>query len=103
MFVRELAMFLSGRGMMLGLFVFAARVVMLGLMMVVRCSVVVTSRRVMMLARRMFSHFSSLRWRDSSRADVQSSDIPEVRGVTSKFAQFAHLGNGALLRIGHLP
>jgi hypothetical protein len=60
MFLREFAMFLSGRRMMLGLFVFAARVMMLSLMVVMRGSVVVARRGLMMLARRMFRHFSLL-------------------------------------------
>jgi hypothetical protein len=67
MFLREFAMFLSGRRMMLGSFVFAARVMMLSLMVVMRGSVVVmrgsvvvARRGLMMLARRMFRHFSVL-------------------------------------------
>ena len=60
MFVREFAMFLSGRRMMLGLCVLAACVVVLSLMMVMSCSVVVARRGLMMLARRMFRHFSVL-------------------------------------------
>jgi hypothetical protein len=59
MFVRELAMLLGCRRVVLGLFVFAARVVMLGLMMVVRGCVVMTGGRMMMLARRMFRHLSA--------------------------------------------
>jgi hypothetical protein len=60
MFLREFAMFLSGRRMMLGFFVFAARMMMLGLMVVMRGGVVVARRGLMMLARRMFRHFSVL-------------------------------------------
>ena len=60
MFLREFAVLLSGRRMMLGLFVFAARVVMFSLMVVMRGSVVVARRGLMMLARRMFRHFSVL-------------------------------------------
>jgi hypothetical protein len=58
--VREFAMFLSGRRVMLGLFVFAARVVMIGLMVVMRGGVVVTGRSVVMFGRRMFCHLSVL-------------------------------------------
>ena len=58
--VREFAMFLSGRRMVLGLLVLAALVMVLGLMMMVRGCMVMTSRGVMMLARRMFCHFSVL-------------------------------------------
>jgi hypothetical protein len=60
MFLREFAMFLSGRRMMLGLFVFSARVMMLSLMVVMRGRVVVARRGLMMPARRMFRHFSVL-------------------------------------------
>jgi hypothetical protein len=80
MFVRELAMFPCGRRVVLGLFVLATRVVMLCLMMVMRRSVVVASRTVMMLAGRMLCHFAVLpriglgRWFRS--VDIPSSAIP---------------------------
>jgi hypothetical protein len=67
MFVRELAMFFSGCGMVLGLIVLTARVVVLGLMMVMRGRMVVAGRGVMMLLRRMFCHFSVLRRSDLGR------------------------------------
>ena len=67
MFVREFAMFLSGRRMMLGLCVLAACVVVLSLMMVMSCSVVVARRSVVMLARRMFCHFAVLPRSDLGR------------------------------------
>lgn len=54
MLVGKLAMFQSGRGVLFGLFVLAERVMMLCLMMMVRGSMVVTGRVVMMLTRRMF-------------------------------------------------
>ena len=54
-------MFFGGRGMVLGLIVLAARVVVLCLMMVMRGRMVVAGRGVMMLLRRMFCHFSVLR------------------------------------------
>ena len=57
--VREFAMFLSGRSMVLGLFVLAALVVVLRLVVVMGRSVVVASGGMVMLARRMFCHFLS--------------------------------------------
>jgi hypothetical protein len=45
--------------MLLGLIVLAGRVVLLGLMMVMRGGVVVAGRRVMMLLRRMLRHVSA--------------------------------------------
>ena len=60
MLVRELAMFLGGRCMMLRLLVLAAHVVMIGLMVVMRSGVMVTGRSVVMLGRRMFCHLSML-------------------------------------------
>ena len=66
MFLRKLAMFFGGRGMVLGLIVLTARVVVLGLMMVMRGCMVVAGRSVMMLLRRMFCHFSVLRRSDLS-------------------------------------
>jgi hypothetical protein len=53
-FVGKLAMFVSRSCVLLGLFVLAERMVMLGLNMVVRGSMVMTGRREMMLTRRMF-------------------------------------------------
>ena len=82
MFVRGLAMLAGGGGVVLRLFVLAARVMMLSLMVVMRCSVVVTSSGVMMIARRMFCHFSVLPCSDLGRSDIQSSDIPRTnRGI----------------------
>ena len=63
-FLRKLAMFFGGRGMVLRLIVLTARVVVLGLMMVMRGCMVVAGRSVMMLLRRMFCHFSVLRRTD---------------------------------------
>lgn len=60
MLVRELAMFLGGRCMMLRLLVFAAHVVMVGLVVVMRSGVMVTGRGVVMLGRRMLCHLSVL-------------------------------------------
>ena len=60
--VREFAMLLSGHSMVLGLFVLAALVVVLGLMVVMGRSMVVASGGVVMLARRMFCHFSVLQF-----------------------------------------
>ena len=57
--VRELAMFLGGLGVLLRLFVFAHRVVVLGLEVVMRRRVVMTSRGLMVLRRRMFRHLSA--------------------------------------------
>jgi hypothetical protein len=51
MLLRKLAMFFGGCGMVLGLFVLTARVVVLGLMMVMRGCMVVAGRGVMMLLR----------------------------------------------------
>ncbi len=53
-------MFLGSLRVVLGVFVFAHRVVMLSLMMVVRGGMVMTGRGVMMLGRRMFRHLSVL-------------------------------------------
>ncbi len=60
MLVGEVAMFLGSLRVVLGVFVFAHRVVMLSLMMVVRGGMVMTGRGVMMLGRRMFRHLSVL-------------------------------------------
>jgi hypothetical protein len=54
MFVSELAVFVSRGCVLLGLFVLANCVVMLGLMMMMGGSVVVSGREMMMLTRRMF-------------------------------------------------
>jgi hypothetical protein len=54
MFVGELAMFVSRCCVLLRLFVFTKRMVMLRLMVVMRSSVMVSSRLVVMLSRRMF-------------------------------------------------
>jgi hypothetical protein len=53
MFVSKLAMFVSRGCVLLGFFVLAERMVMLGLMMMMRGGVVVSGRQVMMLTRRM--------------------------------------------------
>jgi hypothetical protein len=95
MFVREFAMFLSGRRMVLGLIVLAARVMVLGLMMMVRGCMVMTSRSVMMLARGMFCHFSVLqllRFGLDDDAILRHSTNPEEWRL--RFAHFALLGNG---------
>jgi hypothetical protein len=60
MLVRKLAMFLGGLGVVLRLFVLAHCVMMLSLMMVMRGGVVMASRGVMMLGRRMFRHLNVL-------------------------------------------
>lgn len=60
MLVRKLAMFLGGLCVVLRLFVFAHRVVMVSLMMVMRGGMVMAGRRVMMLRRRMFRHLNVL-------------------------------------------
>jgi hypothetical protein len=52
-------MFLGGPGVLLRLFVFAHRVVVLGLKVVMRRRVVMTSRGLMVLSRRMFRHVSA--------------------------------------------
>jgi hypothetical protein len=59
-FVRELAVLLSGLCVILRFLVLAHRVVVLSLVMVMRGGVVVTRRVVMMLSRRMFCHLSVL-------------------------------------------
>jgi hypothetical protein len=53
MLMSELAVFLRRSCVLLGFFVLADSVVMLGLMMMMSGSVVVSSRQIMMLARRM--------------------------------------------------
>ena len=53
-------MFLGSLRVVLRLFVFAHRVVMLSLMMVMRGGMVMTGRGVMMLGRRMFRHLNVL-------------------------------------------
>lgn len=60
MLVGELAMFLGSLRVVLRLFVFAHRVVMLSLMMVMRGGMVMTGCGVMMLGRRMFRHLNVL-------------------------------------------
>jgi len=59
-FVRELAMVLGSLRVVLGLFVFAHRVVVLGLMVVMRGCVVMAGGGVMMLRRRMSCHLNVL-------------------------------------------
>jgi hypothetical protein len=59
-FVRKLAVLLSGLCVILRFLVLAHRVVVLSLVMVMRGGVVVTRRVVMMLGRRMFCHLSVL-------------------------------------------
>jgi hypothetical protein len=96
MFVRGLAMLAGGRCVVLRLFVLAARVMMLSLMVVMRCSVVVTSGGVMMLARRMFCHFSVLPCSDLGRTMFNRPTFPErTEELPVRFAQFNHLGNGS--------
>jgi hypothetical protein len=51
MFVSELAMFVSRSCVLLGIFVLAERVVMLGLVMMMGRGVVVSGRQMMMLMR----------------------------------------------------
>ena len=87
MFLRKLAMFFGGRGMVLGLIVLTARVVVLGLMMVMRGCMVVAGRSVMMLLRRMFCHFSVLR-RSDRLADVIARHSPKRSRNTLRFARF---------------
>jgi hypothetical protein len=53
MFVSKVAMFMSRSCVLLGFFVLAERMVMLGLMMMMRGGVMVSGRQVMMLVRRM--------------------------------------------------
>jgi hypothetical protein len=60
MLVREFAVFLSGLRVVLSLFVFAHRVVMLSLMMMMRGGMVMAGRGMMMLSRRMFRHLNVL-------------------------------------------
>jgi hypothetical protein len=69
MLVGEFAMFLGRLRVMLGVFVFAHRVVMLRLMMVMRGGMVMTGRGVMVLGRWMFRHLSvlPLTWFESDR------------------------------------
>jgi hypothetical protein len=54
MFVSLFAMLMSRSRVVLGIFVLAARVVVFGLMMMMRCSVVVSGSGVMMLLRGVF-------------------------------------------------
>jgi hypothetical protein len=75
-FVREFAMFLSGRRMMLGLCVLAACVVLLSLMMVMSGGVVVAGRSVVMLARRVFCHFAVLPRSDLGRTMFNRPPFP---------------------------
>jgi hypothetical protein len=60
MLVGELAVLLSSLRVVLCLLVFAHRVVMIGLVVVMRSGVVVTGRGVVMLRRRMFRHLNVL-------------------------------------------
>jgi hypothetical protein len=59
-FVRKLAVFLSGLCVILRFLVLAHRVVVLSLVMVMRGGVVVTGRVMVMFSRRMFCHLSVL-------------------------------------------
>jgi hypothetical protein len=97
MFVREIAVFLGGRRVVLGLVVLAARVVMFGLMMMVCGCVVMTSRGMMMLARRMFCHFSVLQLH---RLGSDDDSVLRQSGTSGdwrlRFAHFALPGNPAL-------
>ena len=90
MFLRKLAMFFGGRGMVLGLIVLTARVVVLGLMMVMRGCMVVAGRSVMMLLRRMFCHFSVLRRSDLGLADVIARHSPKRSRNTLRFVRFGN-------------
>jgi hypothetical protein len=78
MFVRELAMFFSCFRVMLRLFVFAHRVMVVSLMVMMGGGVVMTCRGVMMFGGRVFRHLSALRfdwvWSDRRR---QSPIFPE--------------------------
>jgi hypothetical protein len=74
--VRELAMFLSGLGVLLRLFVLAHRVVVLGLKVVMRRRVVMTSRGLMVLRRRMFRHLSAPLLRIASDPKVDRPIFP---------------------------
>jgi hypothetical protein len=74
--VRELAVFLSGLGVLLRLLVFTHRVVMLGLKMVMCGRVVMTSRVLMVLRRRMFRHLSTPLLRIASDPKVNRSIFP---------------------------
>jgi hypothetical protein len=76
MLLRELAVVLSGLGVLLRLFVFAHRVVVLGLKVVMRGRVVVTSRGLMVLGRRMFRHLSAPLFRIASDPKVTLSLTP---------------------------
>ena len=76
MLLRELAMFLSGPGVMLRLIVFAERVVVLSLMVVMRGRVVMTSRGLMVLGRRMFRHLSAPLFRIAPDPKVTRSTSP---------------------------
>jgi hypothetical protein len=60
MLVRQFAVFLSGLRVVLRLFVFAHRVVMLSLMMMMRGGMVMACRGMMMLGRRMSRHLNVL-------------------------------------------
>jgi hypothetical protein len=96
MFVRGLAVLAGRRCVVLRFFVLAARVMMLSLMVVMRCSVVVTSGGVMMLARRMFCHFSVLPCSDLGRTIVNRPTFLErTEELALRLAQFSRLGNGS--------
>jgi len=69
-------MFLSGPGVMLRLIVFAERVVVLSLMVVMRGRVVMTSRGLMVLGRRMFRHLSAPLFRIAYDPKVTGSISP---------------------------
>jgi len=60
MLVGELAVLLRSLRVVLCLLVFAHRVMMIGLVVVMRGGVVVTGRSVVMLGRRMFRHLNVL-------------------------------------------
>jgi hypothetical protein len=96
--VREFAMFLSGRRMVLGLLVLAALVMVLGLMMVMGCSVVVASRGVVMLTRRMFCHFSVLQLHRFGSDGDAILRYSRSWGTALKIAHLAYLGNGPCFR-----
>src|SRR5260370_17477118 len=75
MFVSELAMFVSRSCVLLGFFVFAESVVMLGLMMMMRGGVVVSGRLVMMLTGWM------LRWLRHVNVLLVLAGIPRMFGL----------------------
>jgi hypothetical protein len=90
MFMRQLAVLMSRSSVLLGIFVLAECVVMLGLMMMMRRGVVVSGRLMMMLTRWMFRRLCHLNFlllnRHLPSATSDTSESSARRDIASGLA-----------------